>query len=102
MDRRELFGFLGVGAAGLFAAGLGEAQGQEKDKEQEKRDEHLKVLGQSVRRCNEAARHCLDLLAKESTSHREYHARAHELTMDCQSFCVLTATLMIRNSPLAR
>ena len=34
--------------------------------------------------------------------HREHHAKAHELAMDCQAFCVLAATLMARSSPLAR
>jgi hypothetical protein len=98
MDRRELIGFMSAGAAGIFAAGLGGAQTQVK--QDDKLDEHLRIMGQCIRACNETARHCLDLLSKEDTTHREHHVRAQELTIDCQAFCVLTASLMARNSPL--
>lgn len=96
MDRRELLGLMGVGAVGLVTTGArGEAvTGHE-------HDEHIKTIGECVRACNEASRHCLSELKKESSDHREHHARAHELTMDCQAFCVLAATLMARSSSLA-
>ncbi len=63
--------------------------------------EHVKVIGECAKACNEAAHHCLKKLAEDSTQHREHHAKAHELTMDCQAFCTLTASLAARSSPLA-
>jgi len=99
MDRRELLGWMGMGAAGLFVASGSEAQAQEH--EGHKHEEHLKILGECIRACNEAAHHCLEHLKKEGGENREHHAKAHELTMDCQAFCVLAATLTARSSPLA-
>ncbi len=104
MHRRELLGWMGTGAAGLFVAGRNEAQAQEHDHEHanHKLDEHLKILGECIRACNEASHHCLEHLKTGTGEHREHHAKAHELALDCQEFCVLTATLMARSSPLAR
>src|SRR5262249_34509724 len=99
MDRRELLGVLGVGTAGLILARAGEAHAD--DKEGDKMHEHIKTIGACALACNEAAHHCLEHLKKEASEHRAHHAKAHELTMDCQAFCVLTATLMARCSPLA-
>jgi hypothetical protein len=55
-----------------------------------------------IKACNETAHHCLEQLASEKAEHRGHHAKVHELTMDCQAICALTATLMSRHSPLAR
>jgi hypothetical protein len=102
MDRREVLGWMGKGAAGLFVAGGAAAQAQEHDQHAgHKRDEHMKIMGECIRACNEAAHHCLEQLKQGSGEHREHHAQAHELAMDCQAFCVLAATLMARSSPLA-
>ena len=99
MDRRELLGLMGVGAAGLMT---NTARGAvARDHEHHEHDEHMKTIGECAKVCNEAAHHCLGELKKENSSHREHHARSHELTMDCQAFCVLTVTLMARSSPLA-
>ncbi len=98
MDRRELLGWMGAGAAGLVAS---TARGGPANAEEHEHHEHLKTIGECARVCNEAAHHCLEKLEKGGQEHREHHARAHELTMDCQAFCVLAATLMARSSPLA-
>src|SRR5256885_9662132 len=42
---------------------------------------------------------CLEQLSAGSGD-RKTHARVHELTMDCQEFCVLSATLVARGSDL--
>ncbi len=105
MDRRELLGWMGTGAAGLFVASSNEAQAQEHEPEHDhqghKHAEHLKILGECIRACNEASHHCLEHLKARTGEDREHHAKAHELTIDCQAFCVLAATLMARSSPLA-
>ncbi len=97
MDRRELLGVLGAGAAGLIALRGGEARAGLEGP----RDDHIKTLGECAKACDEAAQHCLDELRKGG-KHAEDHARAHEAAMDCQAFCVLTATLMARKSPMAK
>lgn len=98
MDRRELLGLLGAGVAGLVTVGSGTARA---DHEHE-HDEHIKTIGNCAKVCNEAAHHCLTELRKGGGVHTEYHAKAHEAAMDCQAFCVLTATLMARSSPYAK
>ena len=50
------------------------------------------------RACNETAGHCLEQLVRERRP--EDPARVHKLTMDCQAFCVLSATMMERGSDL--
>ena len=103
MDRRELLGLLGAGTAGLVALGGAEAQEDHTHEHahSEAEHKHIQVIGQCALLCNEAAHHCLHQLA-EGRGDRQHHARAHELAMDCQAFCVLTATLMARGSPLAQ
>jgi hypothetical protein len=96
MERRELLGVLGAGAAGLIAVGGGTARADH----EHAHDGHIKVIGDCAKICNQAAHHCLDQLRKGGP-HAEHHARAHEAAMDCQAFCVLTATLTARSSPMA-
>ncbi len=97
MDRREILGVLGAGAVGLVASG-GSTTRADHD---HPHDEHIKTIGAGAKFCNEAAHHCLEQL-KKGGGNTEHHARAHELAMDCQAFCVLTATLMARSSPMAK
>jgi len=97
MDRRELLGVLGAGAAGFAVLGGGQARADHEGHH----DEHIKTLGECAKVCNQSAHHCLDQL-KKGGPHAEHHAKAHEAAMDCQAFCVLTATLMARSSPMAR
>jgi hypothetical protein len=44
--------------------------------------------------------HCLEKVL-EGGPHKQAHAKAHETALDCQAFCVLTATLLARGSELA-
>jgi len=96
MDRRELLGVLGAGAAGMVAMG-----GTARADHEGHHHEHIKTIGECARVCNEAAHHCLEQLCKGGP-HAELHAKAHEATMDCQAFCTLTAALMARSSPMAK
>ena len=100
MDRRELLSVLGAGAAGLVAMS-GSVVRAEQEQEHHQHDDHIKTIGRCAMVCNEAAHHCLDQL-KKGGPHAEYHAKAHEATMDCQAFCVLTASLVARSSPMAK
>jgi hypothetical protein len=97
MDRRELLGVLGAGTVGLLATSGDEARA---DHRHDQHDDHIKSLGQCARVCNEMSCHCLDKVL-EGTSHKEEHARSHRVSLDCQAFCVLTATLLARGSELA-
>src|SRR3954468_14861936 len=79
MDRRELLGMMGIGAAGLIAnTACGAVAG---DQDRHEHHEHMKTIGECAMICNGAAHHCLNELKKEKSEHREDHARAHELTM---------------------
>lgn len=101
MDRRELLGVLGAGALGITAVAASPARADDDKHDHHKHDEHIHVLGHCAKVCNEAAHHCLDAL-KHGGDNAEKHARSHEAAMDCQAFCVLTATLAARQSPMAR
>ena len=98
MDRRELLGVLSAGAAGLVALGGGSARGAHEGHDH---DEHLKIMGECIKVCNEAAHHCLGEAVKGG-SHADHHAKSHEATIDCQAFCSLAAALMARSSPMAK
>jgi len=100
MKRRELLAMTGVGAAGLLIGGRAAVGDDAHDHEVD--HEHLKKIGECAIVCNMTAHHCLDQLKKAGVHHPEIHANAHEMTMDCQTFCVQAATLMARHSPLAK
>lgn len=100
MERRELLAMMGAGAAGLLMSGSTRAAGA--DDAMEIDHEHLKKIGECAIVCNMAAHHCLEMLKKEGDdAYRAMHTKSHEMTMDCQTFCVQAATLMARHSPLA-
>lgn len=94
MDRRNMLGTLGAGAAGLVALG-GTARAQE-----HAHDDHGKALNECAAICGRAAHHCLGELRKGGGD-AETHARAHELAMDCQQCCSLATDLTSRGSPVA-
>jgi hypothetical protein len=97
MDRRELLGVLGAGAAGLVALDGGQARADQEGPH----DDPIKTLGECAKICDEAARHCLDEY-RHGGKHAEDHTRANKAAMDCRDFCVLAAKLMARKSPMAR
>lgn len=107
MDRRELFGMLGVGAAGLLATG-GAALAQEGQQHDEHREHHLQTIDECARVCNATAHHCLEQFrggqgqaGGGAAGSQADHARIHEAAMDCQAFCHLTSALMARHSKMA-
>jgi hypothetical protein len=98
MDRREILGVLSAGAAGLLTLAGSSAHAAHEGHEH---DEHIKVMDECAKVCNEAAHHCLGE-AKKGGPHADHHAKSHEATIDCQAFCTLAASLMARNSPMAK
>jgi hypothetical protein len=104
MDRREMLGALGGGAAVLLATGQNAgAQEVGRFKYRSQLDKmHVDCLDACTACsavCNEASQHCLLELQKGS-EHREHHARSHHLAMDCALMCSTSATLIARQSPL--
>jgi len=101
MERRELLGVLGAGTAGLVAlsrvaVGADPPEHKHRDKVHE---DCMKACGECAKACNETSAHCLEQL-REGSGDRKIHAEVHGLTMDCQEFCVLSATLIARGSNL--
>ena len=96
MDRREMLGLMGAGAAGLLATGGGVARA---DHERGKHDEHIEMLGKCAKHCAEAASHCLDALCK-GEGNREAHAKSLEMAAGCKEFCSMTAGLLACDNPL--
>jgi len=104
MERREMLGVVGLGAAGLLAAGRNaEADDASRFKYQSQLDKtHVDCLDActaSAAACNEASHHCWMQLEKGSTD-KEHHAHAHHMTADCAAMCAVSAALVARQSPL--
>ena len=106
MNRRKVMSTLGLGAAGLALAEGTALAGLQEPKHEHghhhgHHDGHLKLMGECAVACNETAAHCLEqICAKEGDL--ESHAKVHQMAMDCQAFCVLSATMMARHSPLSK
>jgi len=102
MDRRELLGALGaaVGVASLAGVDARAADEPAHHHHTDKvHEDCVQACGQCALSCNMTAHHCLDKLA-EGQGSAKLHARAHALAMDCQAFCVLSATMIARGSEL--
>jgi hypothetical protein len=102
MDRREMLGTLGTGAAALTVMGGGAAfaQGQGQQRAGQGQQGH-QILDECARVCNETATHCLHQAHQGGGQAGGVHVKAHQATMDCQAFCHLASALAARNSPYA-
>lgn len=95
IDRREMLGIVGAGAAGMLAmGGTARAGGGE-------HGEPIEKLGRCARACAESAAHCLKMLCK-GRSDTEAHARSLETAAGCEEFYKLMASLMACRNPLAK
>lgn len=106
MERREMLGILGTGAAGLAALSGVRALAQEPGQKPDHHDHHgdeppHHVLEECARVCNETAAHCLRQARQSGGESQGVHLRAHEATMDCQAFCHLASALSARHSEMA-
>jgi hypothetical protein len=96
MIRRELFGALGITAAGLAGAIGRSARADEQDHHDEVHEGCLKNCQACKRECDEAFHFCYSVLAEGK---KEY-AKALHLVADCAPFCDLSAALIARRSTL--
>jgi hypothetical protein len=102
MDRRELLGVLGAGAAGLVAmseTSLGQGQAKERLRYHSLLNQvHVDCLEACTACadvCNEASLHCIQQLEK-GDGEKPYHSRTHRLTTDCAAICSTAAALVAR------
>jgi hypothetical protein len=99
MDRREMLGVLGLGAAGLGAFTATSAQAQEdpgRHHHDKAHDECMKACEECAEICAANFNHCLKLVEQ---GHRD-HARPARMSLDCAEFCGLSICLMSRQSEL--
>ena len=96
MERRELLGALGLGATGLMTLpGLAaEAQEPHPHHHDPAHGECLKACTRCAEVCNETFHYSFEHL----TDGHKQHAGVAELTVDCQEFCKLAATMLARES----
>ena len=103
MDRRELLGAFGAAAAGMMATGAFAAPaGEGKDHHHHMDKVHedcLSACADCAKACNMMAHHCMDKIIDGGPDVKR-HAKAHSLAMDCQAFCVLSASMIARGSDL--
>ena len=96
MNRRDLLGALGVGAAGLIAVSGREARAQHPHHHDKLHGDCLKACEACATVCNETFHHCFHQV---KDGHPDHHPMA-VLAIDCQEFCGLASKLMARESPL--
>ncbi|CAN5914372.1 hypothetical protein BH23PLA1_BH23PLA1_31740 [soil metagenome] len=100
MRRRELLGTLGMGAAAVAVTGRSVLADDHNDHDIHAHDDHIKIMEECAKLCNEAASHCLKQIC-DGKGDAEKHAKAVQFTVDCQTFCYMTAALAGRHSPLS-
>jgi hypothetical protein len=98
MDRREMLGVLGAGAAGLAALSA-HADDKSDDHCCELDQAHadcLKACADCAKACDQTFHHCYTKLAEG----KKEHAKALHLSSDCAGFCGLSACMIAKQSPL--
>lgn len=99
MQRRELLGVLGAGAAGLIAVAGGEARA-DADADKGTMD---KVHENCLKACIDCAKNCDDTFYQcylEVAQGKSNFAKALQLTSDCSAFCGLASSMIAKHSPL--
>ena len=97
MDRRELLGLLGVGAAGLTALSGTEAAAQAPRPHSDAvHKECLEACSSCAKACEMTYHHCLVMVSEG----KKDHAKPLQYAADCASFCALSACNIAKQSPL--
>lgn len=94
MQRRELLGVLGAGAAGWISVIGDDAKGAKMDK----------VHEVCLKACSDCAESCDDTFYQcflEVGEGKSNFAKALQLTSDCAAFCGLASSMIAKHSPLA-
>jgi hypothetical protein len=98
--RREIFGALGAGAAGLtLIAGNNAARAQsvaDDHKHVEMNKKCCNICDDCARACNEAFHHCVE----QAAGGKARHAKVAQVVADCAAFCTLSATMIGRDSAM--
>ena len=98
MNRREVLGFLGAGAAGLTAFAESRASTDEPHAKNAKHfDQCAKACAECLQECDSCYHHCAGLVVE---GHKD-HARTMKLCVDCGEICSAAAKLAARQSVLA-
>jgi hypothetical protein len=98
MNRREVLGILGAGAAGLTAyAGSRAAADDPHDKHAEHFIRCAKACAECLQECDSCYHHCAGLVIE---GHKD-HARTMKLCVDCGEICSAATKLAARLSGLA-
>lgn len=95
MDRRDVLRLLGAGTATLATIGVNPALAAETHGE-DLDAACLKACKDCATECGETCHHCAEQLA---AGKKEY-AKAMRLIADCEAFCLLSASMIARQSPL--
>jgi hypothetical protein len=93
MERREMLGLLGAGAAGLVAMSGREAMAHELDPIHK---ECLEACSDCAKACDMGFHHCLTQVA----AGKKEHAKPLEFFESCAGFCALSACNIAKHSPL--
>jgi hypothetical protein len=98
MNRREVLGILGAGAAGLTAfAGSRASADEPHGKHAELFSKCAKACAECMQECDSCYQHCAGLVVE---GHKD-HAKTMKLCVDCGEICSASAKLASRLSALA-
>ena len=101
MDRREMLGMMGVGAAGLAALSTATASAQAPAKDgahghDKVHEDCLKACSECAKTCDMTFHHCYTQVAEG----KREHAKPLHFVADCAGFCALSTCNIARHSPL--
>jgi hypothetical protein len=98
MDRREMLGMMGAGAAGLAALSGREALAQHEahGKLAAVHKECLEACSDCAKTCDMTFHHCYTQVAEGKRD----HAKPLHFVADCAGFCALSACNIAKHSPL--
>ena len=97
MDRRKVLAMLGAGTVGVLAMGAGGANAAGDPMPDDNPHEAcLKACQACATTCAQTCHHCVEQVA---AGKKEY-AEAWQLMADCEAFCMLSASMIARKSPL--
>jgi len=96
MDRRQMIGMMGAGAAGLAALSGREAVAADPEKLDAVHKECLEACSDCAKACDMTFHHCYTQVAEGKRD----HAKPLHYVADCAGFCALAACNIAKHSPL--